>query len=447
MPVKLTKKDDRVVFLGKTAEEVPWGFVQFPRFLETPEGDIGLYVHNEDDNPHFLGCGSYFISKDGGKTFSVADERQKMRMGKLLPNGDILNIKLYGTKKLEGVREHSWYFGNYRIPSDDLRIEKSTDPKVLPKPITVVNDIFECQNKVYYLDTLPDGMCDNRFKFSRLRRGENESETEYAPVEWKYRTIITHDDKSAYSFHDGSLYLDEPGLFECRQIKVAPDNSLYIAHYRAHSANPYTGQYLDSTSSFILRSVDNGHSWKLQGFIPYVPDDEHNPFAHLVLGFDEPSIEFCDDGSMICLMRTCDVFRGAPEWGPSYLARSFDMGKTWTKPEFFADRGALPHLLKLKNGVILAVITRPGIYVYASDDNGKTWDSVIEIMTDEDRSKLANVVPERPNFHQWAGSCCNTSIIALDENTALLAYSDFYIPDENGVKRKGIKTVKIKVEK
>ena len=68
-------------------------------------------------------------------------------------------------------------------------------------------------------------------------------------------------------------------------------------------------------------------------------------------------------------------------------------------------------------------------------------------MTDEDRSKLANVVPERPNFHQWAGSCCNTSIIALDENTALLAYSDFYIPDENGVKRKGIKTVKIKVEK
>lgn len=447
MPVKLTKKDDRVVFLGKTAEEVPWGFVQFPRFLETPEGDIGLYVHNEDDNPHFLGCGSYFISKDGGETFSVADERQKMRMGKLLPNGDILNIKLYGTKKLEGVREHSWYFGNYRIPSDDLRIEKSTDPKVLPKPITVVNDIFECQNKVYYLDTLPDGMCDNRFKFSRLRRGENESETEYAPVEWKYRTIITHDDKSAYSFHDGSLYLDEPGLFECRQIKVAPDNSLYIAHYRAHSANPYTGQYLDSTSSFILRSVDNGHSWKLQGFIPYVPDDEHNPFAHLVLGFDEPSIEFCDDGSMICLMRTCDVFRGAPEWGPSYLARSFDMGKTWTKPEFFADRGALPHLLKLKNGVILAVITRPGIYVYASDDNGKTWDSVIEIMTDEDRSKLANVVPERPNFHQWAGSCCNTSIIALDENTALLAYSDFYIPDENGVKRKGIKTVKIKVEK
>ena len=56
MPLKLTKTDERVVFLGKTAEEIPWGFVQFPRFLETPEGDIGLYVHNEDDNPHFLGC-------------------------------------------------------------------------------------------------------------------------------------------------------------------------------------------------------------------------------------------------------------------------------------------------------------------------------------------------------------------------------------------------------
>lgn len=109
--------------------------------------------------------------------------------------------------------------------------------------------------------------------------------------------------------------------------------------------------------------------------------------------------------------------------GPEPKAKwliSQDKGKTWTKPEYFTDRGALPKLLQLKNGITLAVITRPGIYIYASEDNGKTWNKKIEVMTDKDRSTLANVVPEKPNFHQWCGSCCNCHIKAIDNNKALL---------------------------
>ena len=64
-------------------------------------------------------------------------------------------------------------------------------------------------------------------------------------------------------------------------------------------------------------------------------------------------------------------------------------------------------------------------------------------MTADDRSGLANVPPEKPNFHQWAGSCCNCTILPLADNKALLTYSDFYTPDENGIKRKAIKTIEI----
>ena len=105
-------------------------------------------------------------------------------------------------------------------------------------------------------------------------------------------------------------------------------------------------------------------------------------------------------------------------------------------------------LLRLECGVTLAVITRPGIFVYASYDDGKTWTESIEVMTDADRSALANQPPIRPNFHQWAGSCCNTDIKALDRNRALLVYSDFYTPDqsEGGVRKKAIKTVEITVD-
>ena len=163
-------------------------------------------------------------------------------------------------------------------------------------------------------------------------------------------------------------------------------------------------------------------------------------------GFSEPCLAFMPDGSILCILRTCDVFYGAPEWGPTYLTRSTDGGKNWTKPEYFKDRGALPQLIQLENGVTLAIVTRPGIYVYASRDCGKTWDDCIEVMTDRDRSHLANNPPQRPNFWQWAGSCCNCTAYPLGKNKILLAYSDFYIPDENGVKRKGIKTIEIAVD-
>ena len=68
-------------------------------------------------------------------------------------------------------------------------------------------------------------------------------------------------------------------------------------------------------------------------------------------------------------------------------------------------------------------------------------------MEDTNRSILANEVPERANFWQYAGSCCNCSILPIAENKALLAYSDFYYPDEKGIKRKSILTVEITVEK
>ena len=76
-----------------------------------------------------------------------------------------------------------------------------------------------------------------------------------------------------------------------------------------------------------------------------------------------------------------------------------------------------------------------------------TWDDGLEIMTDADRSGLANEPPAKPNFHQWAGSCCNCTMVATGENKAVLAFSDFYTLDADGIKKKAIETVEIVTEK
>lgn len=68
-------------------------------------------------------------------------------------------------------------------------------------------------------------------------------------------------------------------------------------------------------------------------------------------------------------------------------------------------------------------------------------------MTPADRSTLGNIPADHPvTFHEWVGSCNNPELLAIGDNSALIFYSDFYYPDETGVKRKTILCRQIKVE-
>lgn len=124
-------------------------------------------------------------------------------------------------------------------------------------------------------------------------------------------------------------------------------------------------------------------------------------------------------------------------WDPVYLTRSTDGGHTGSKPVPFADTGILPRLCKLDCGVTLLCYARPGKFVRASlNDSGTEWTEPLVVMTPGDRSALANKPAANPSFHDWDGTCNNPEMVPLDRNSVLFFYSDFYYPDESGVKRK-----------
>lgn len=444
--MKLSLENENIIYFGEKNENSAWGFVQFPKFYDAENGELAVYIHDQDDAPTVLGEGVWLITSDY-RTWRRCSEKEMHTLGTRLPNGDMLRVKNIPTKKLQNMQSSGAWFGNYRIPTEPIYPTKSTDPNRLPHPLTTCADVFGSNDFVYLLDTLPDGLAEKGFCFLRLKKGESTAIKEYANVEWKHRTIRIFNPSVVYSGMNDYI-LENPALYEgAAKIKTAPDGSLFIAHYQNAPCNPYTGVFEKFSSIFIFRSTDNGKSWVMHGHIPYQPNVQKDEFSYLHSGFCEPDIAFMPDGSMLCIMRTCSVFQGAPEWGATYLSRSYDNGKTWDIPQYFQDRGALPLLLPLDCGVTLAVITRPGIFIYASQDDGKTWEKALEIMPDTDRSTLANQPPVRPNFHQFAGSCCNTDIKAIDKNRAILTYSDFYTPDaqDGNVKKKAIKTVEIVV--
>lgn len=95
--------------------------------------------------------------------------------------------------------------------------------------------------------------------------------------------------------------------------------------------------------------------------------------------------------------------------------------------------GVWPCLLTLKCGVTLATYGRPGIRVRATDDPAcLNWNEPIENL-----ESIREPEPY-PGHTLNTASCCYTNMVALDDRTAALVYSDFRVKDEQGIPRKSM---------
>lgn len=116
---------------------------------------------------------------------------------------------------------------------------------------------------------------------------------------------------------------------------------------------------------------------------------------------------------------------------PVYSARSQDSGKTWSKPMVFDKVGVWPRLLALKCGVTLASYGRPGLYLRATNDpTGQKWENPIIIITPSG---------------VYDDTCAYSALMALDDNTALMVYSDFKHKIADGSTRKAIQVRRLTI--
>ena len=441
--MKIKIGEEQVVAIGPRYEDTIWGVFQFPTLMKGEGKKVLLKFHNADDAWEELGRADIWCTtEDEGNTWTRVDESTIEDKGVLLPNGDRLAIAprpsdIWDLTKIKAPMS----LRTQTIPSDNLK-RKSEDPQTLPYPRGIYWDIFKNMHGIYHVSELPDGLLDHveEWKFIRKRAGEQESKEEWAQVHgWEHRPLHVN-----FSWNGREATYAIPNAYG--DIKIGPDNRLWIA-CGYHGLNPANGAYTPYAHVLVFCSEDNGYNWSMQSFVRYVPDPDEYENAYMSEGYCEPALEFMPDGSMIMLLRTATVFKGDKEWSPSYITRSTDNGKSWSKPKRYDDIGVLPGMCRLGD-VTMAIYGRPGIYVRAtSDPAGMEWEKPVEIMTSNDRSGLMNTPPERPDFHQWAGSCCNCDIIALDETRAMIAYSDFYHLCEDGVRRKSIKTRIITIEK
>ncbi len=431
--MKLTMGEEHVIVRGMRPEEELWGAYQFPRPYNL--GDrlvVAVHVTN-DDIKSFGETNLWFESRDKGVTWQEIDASIATQCGLPLPNGDRLYFPMES-----GISLDDYQFPNQSKLTPGYDFTRKAEEGTMPFPDGMTCWLEGTVIKAYNADRLPDSLAKKEWLAMRIPAGASEPAREMVQVDWPYLTRVVFSGKD----YDNIL---KP-IFPRGNPRIGPDGAIWVSAFSGEGhINPANGQYSPYYSAELFRSEDNGHSFKRRGHMEYEADGHEFPYQSG--GFSDSDFEFMPDGSIVWFFRSAWYILTGWEWAPMYMSRSTDNGYTWSKPVKFADVGILPRLCKLECGITLLCYARPGMFICACEnDSGTQWTDPLVVMTPDDRSHLANIKVDDPTFHDWDGACNNPELVPLDRNSALFFYSDFYYPDESGVKRKTILCRKISVE-
>lgn len=424
---------EHVIARGCRLEENPWGSWQFPHAYHV-DGRLLVSVHvSKDDINSFGNPRRWYESLDQGETWKEISMENEACCGLLCPNGD----RIYFPQE-SGISLKDYHMPDWGMLTPGYDFTEQAPEGKLPLPDGMTYWLDGTVIKAYKAERLPESLNKKEWNMERIPKGKTESVKEKVPVEWPYLTRVVYTNTFTRVLKP---------IFPKGDPKVGPDGAIWVTSFSGEGhINPENGQYSPYYSAELFRSEDNGHAFVQWAHMEYEADGHEFPYQSG--GFSDSDIEFMDDGSMVWFFRSAWAMYTGREWDPMYMSRSVDGGRTWSKPVKFADTGIYPRMCKLDCGTVLLCYARPGMFVSACDDGkGLEWEPPVMVMTNQDRSGLNNQKIEHPNFHQWDGSCNNPTMTVLDDCSALLFYSDFYYPGEDGIKRKTILCRKITVEK
>lgn len=394
---KITLAEPTVIVVAE--KPYSWGYYQFPTIARLKDGSLHAEwsMHADAIESYGLNLVGSSISKDGAKTWTRGEPDSSLITGYELPNGDM--IKVFDPKP---------------IKVSELK---------MPEPIGKTNFKYRKTNFTFYrLKDMPDGR--NGVYIKRLAKGSDK---------WKLEQASLDDPKGVrYSSRD--------------LVPVVWWGDIHTMKDKSLVAGVYPGYYLKDNQEVdkqmavvFYRSTDNGHSWKVQGRIPFTPDVTVDSMFKDRIGYSEPAYEVLEDGTLLCVIRSADgdgVTNGVGN-GPMYATRSTDMGKTWTTPQVIAGAGALPRLLRLQNGVTALSSGRPGVQLrFTKTGMNDSWTDPFEMLPYESKSMQ----------EQYLVSCGYTGLLATGKNSFLVIYSDFRYKNAAGEERKTIKIREVIVD-
>lgn len=181
---------------------------------------------------------------------------------------------------------------------------------------------------------------------------------------------------------------DAPGLaHSCSRDPIVemPDGSLLMP--------VYTGAPQRSDISWVIRSFDEGQTWREPIMIMCDPEGSRSQLQGI--NYNETSLLHLGNGELLAIVRgdgafhtSGDEFMPVGGIGELYSSRSYDAGLSWEAPRKTGMCGQPGSLLALSGGTILCTYgyrRRPfGVRACTSWDGGRTWATGEEIVVRND---------------------------------------------------------------
>lgn len=373
-----------------------WGPYQFPSICQK---NGTYYYHFNDAADHYSAYGmpGWVYKADGackGWEWCQDEEAYREARSLKLENGDLV-CRFSGKSAL-------------------------TAEMTLPKPVCefTLHEFVDPRHYVCYRnEELPLDV--GGFSLLRKKAGQ---------TEWLLEHVPMHEKGGIRGAFDGFL----PAMqARANKFCLGPDGKPYLLCYNFKLDENGVSDGHDWV--YLLRSDDHAHSFHEIGAIPYEPDLTQDPGAYADgrRGFLEPDLCFLDNEGkrILCVIRTTHR-----ELGPMYLCRSEDGGATWSKPRYLHTHGVYPHVIKLNCGALVLSFGRPGVDVMVSWDEGETWSEPVCIVPQTHPSRTAD-------------TCGYTQLIAVNNDTCMIVFSDFNYDPGDGFPRKAMFSQLIKVRK
>lgn len=384
------------IIVGQDNEYKGWGYFQFPKLYYSGENIICKVANKPDSAGSYTGEYLFFRSSDGGcNWYTVNSGIEPPDYSLLMRNGRYFQGAVFENEYISGIEEN--YKSEYNDGSVSLFYASDISESDFSKSVV-------CEE----YDPVKGQMISFTSRFN-----------------WPYMPVIVKDGLTVplgtcmyhYRMHNSGIILNEEG-----------GNLLMAVYSRGFNSETGDISYGSHYNIYFFRSNDNARTWNYVSQIL----TEDNLCEEEKDGLCEPCLIEAQSGGYVVLMRS-----GSDS--PSYISYSEDKGTTWSKPSKFDSCGVDPQLLRLKNGVTIASYGRPGVYVRLTvDSDCRKWNAPMKVDN--------KFFIKKSKWGKY--SCSYTSLLPINEDEALLVYSDFQYPSLQNPEEK-VRTIlvrKIKIE-
>lgn len=352
-------------------DERKWGQFQFPKILKMENGGFYVYWdHGSDDYDYAFTVKS--AVSDDGKVWRKRESSDVIAYPKMKNGNYFAGFKKKGVTRSDYLNKYAHVLEN---PQNGAKCY-------------FADDVVETNDKTVWGIEIDSKTGEERYFECKIN--------------WPFTSLFTTKQDEVFPLTTVFFLANEP-LREIDGVLYAP---IYTKGLNSDATNKKEAVPKYFTNGvYVLCSKDGGLTWDYLSQV-LIDDDTFNENIGFE-GFCEPHIAKMPDGSFVMLIRT-----GSRH--PSYITRSTDNIKTWSKPEIFDDIGVLPQIQPLKCGVTLSSYGRPILKVRAtSDPSGMQWQDPIII-------PLSDLAPNSVDK-----SCYYTGLVPYNDNEALFVYSDF----------------------